>query len=79
MLDLRTGEYVTSVEGAGEGHLVKLKMTTNRGQLLLAGDPSAEGWQSTGNKLDDISGFYSEDAIHALSFAWADMAPVGYL
>jgi hypothetical protein len=77
LLELRDGEVITSVEGAGDIHLTKLKFTTNMGEVLVAGDSSTGGWHSEGTRLEDVSGFFTGDAVHALSFAWADMVPVG--
>jgi hypothetical protein len=67
---------VTCIEGAGKEWLTKLVVKTNLGAVLAVGDVDSDGWRSEGTKLDDVSGFASENGIHALSFAWAGGLPV---
>lgn len=70
-LRLEKDEVVTCVEGAGKEWLTKLVVRTNRGAVLAVGEVDSDGWRGEGSKLDDVSGFASGDAIHALSFAWS--------
>jgi hypothetical protein len=76
-LGLSNQEVITSVEGAGEIWLTKLVFKTNRGRTLAAGGGKAGSWRSTGTRLDDVSGFASEDGIRSLSFAWRLDSQVG--
>jgi hypothetical protein len=69
-LELSKQEVITSVEGAGETWLTKLVFKTNRGRTLVAGGGTGGSWRSAGTRLDDVSGFASEDGIRSLSFAW---------
>lgn len=70
-LTLKPKEVIVSVMGAGKQFLTKLVVKTSAGRILAAGDVKQEGWESQGARLEDVRGYASLRAIHALSFAWA--------
>lgn len=70
-LTLKPKEVIVSVAGAGTDSLTKLVVTTSLGRMLAAGNVQQKGWESKGAKLEDVRGYASEKAVHALSFAWA--------